>query len=1354
MALSDLDLILKKDPVITTWTAGALVSSPQMVEQDYAAHAKTHVALGNTKEYVERIFRWVGGGNKGAFIGAVLGEFGEGKTSFMVHLWEQSASQGILTVPPFEWEDFEQIMGAVAAWAAYMLQDRDPVLAHKARALYDAHQKATIEDLAKMLVKQTGMEYEEALKAAQAMVESNEWQRRELSAARVLDFVAELTDLAKQAGYEGLLVLLDEPEIAAKVLGNEAVSHFFFQLADGLHQRQGDYGFFLSMPGTFYAVAAARFGSLTARLDTRQSFIRLGSLYGNDFARVLWQRYMQAYEIESLSDRIVDPLVLSGAGQSGASSRKDLSYGPRSVVSAFNRIVDRYVQTGQQYSLDHYIDDIVSGEILFRPEYGSRIEEALNSPEVDERCQEAVRYLAAFPDGMTFDLADQLGISDELHRLSRPGSIVRRTASVYSLKALSVAEDHNVSILDDFILLFDDEFVPGVESFDRALSVLADDVVPDLLGRQQGSQLVGWRPLASWAKPGSGIRAGAFLGAFAEMQREYPQRAMLMGLTAVDRSLKGIKWTPPKLDSGTGPQQYDLCLHLALRWSQEQQMPGDLVEIVCGDPDEGTASTIRIAVDLTEGRVSQDYVANLVGADRMSPYWVLNLIERMRGIDLPRESEGDWEAIKAQLLRQLPSTILGMAVTEAACDAVRDQIGVDLSGSPIGGNLLGGVAYQLLMQRYPEYATLIKSPQWERRVDTYVSALQNSVVPLACKRGIRLWQPPDNLAETVFGMSRMNLSGGAFEGYSAIIDIDSRGKAVPLDIRFKTHPLEDAIQRYIQAHLEDGKSVMQLNGKPCPYVRLSDLAPQLMSLGYTLAELNKIVAMGTARQSFEQTRFRGEEVLYTRLLDIAVLKEQCRAKLQELLDEIALFRKLPGYATNYDPEPIQRRIDAMESDTDYDEIVNALDAEFRRNHGLLPGYQENLATALKRNYGVLQQYEQSLATSGLVQQLNAQLPRSVSAWGQSLGQYVIGNLRETTKELQTSVKETMREAGRLISKYQARKTTAPKENLELLLEGYEESGQLDVQVDDLQQRIGGLSIMLKHLSGWRQLLAYSDELFEELTKYGQGSEHKGRTADLLSQFETVSTEIKEHLEFRNVSGLAAYPQFQKKLQEIRDALDAYLRSIRELFEKRKQDVNAFLQQAFANDRVRTQFDFSSPASSYEELFAEGADLFRMHVDQCRGELAEQQRDLLYAADVLGVIADERTLLLEQIASSDESLQELQETTDSSWLRTTVEQEAQDSAQSALAEVKNAMEVRDRVRRLVSERKRCNPPEDGVAKRVLDVLNADETVDLQEVVLALMEEGEPASSALDSALEGLVYLFRHNCVQIGVGRRRR
>lgn len=1354
MSLSDLDLILRKDPVISTWLAGALVSTPQAVEQDYAAHAKTHLPLGNTKEHVERIFHWVGGVNKGAFIGAVLGEFGEGKTSFMVHLWEQSASQGILTVPPFEWEDLEQILSAVSAWTAYMLRDRDPMLAHKAQALFEEHQRATIEDIVKNLVKQAGMEYEQALRAAQAMLESGEWQRRELSAERVLDFVAELTELAKQGGYKGLLVLLDEPEIAAKVLGNEAVSHFFFQLADGLHLRQGDYGFFVSMPGTFYAVAAARFGSLTARLDTRQSFVRLGSLYGSDFASVLWQRYMKAYEIEGLSGRIVDPQVLAGAGQSGSSSRKDLSYGPRSVVSTFNRIVGHYVQTDQRYSLDNYLDDIISNEILFRPEYGSRIGEALRSPEVDERNQKAVRYLAAFPDGMTFDLAESLGLTEELQRLSRPGSLVRRTASVFSLKALS-AEDRDDRILDDFILLFSDEFVPGIESFDQALTALAEEVMPDMLGKQQGSQLVGWKPLTKWATPAPGLRTGAYLGAFAEMEREYPQRAMLAALTSVDRAIKSIKWSPPKLDANSGPQQYDLCLHLALRWSQEQVMPTDRVELNVGDPEARIAGTIKVTVDLTNERIHQDYVADLVGEDRMSPYWVLYLIERMRGIDLPRESEGDWEAIKAQLLRQLPSALLGKVVSDKAADILRERLGVELTGSPIASSLLGSIALELLRQRYPDYATLIKSPQWERRVDDYIGALQNSSVPLACKRGLKVWQPLDKQAETAFGMSRMNLSGGGFEGYGSIIEVDSRGKANPLDIRFKPHPLEDAIQRYILAHMNDENAVIQLNGKPCPFVSLGVLGPQLLSLGYTLAELNKIIAMGVARRSFEQMRHHGEDILYTQVLDLEVLKEQCRGKLKELLDEISLFRKIPEYTTNYDPEPIQRRIEAMESDTDYDEIMTALDAEFRRNHALLPRYQENLVSAIKQNYAALHQFDQSIATSSLVQQLNASLPKAVSQWGPSLGQYVITNLRATTKELQTAIKATMREAGQLANRYQVLKMSAPKECLELLLEGYGDSVELEAKVEELRQSIGNLSTLLKQLSGWRQLLAYSDELFEELTRYGQGSAHKGRVAELLSQFDELSADIKAHLEIRNVSGLAAYPQFQQRMEELKSALDTYLRSIRELFEKRKQDVNAFLQQSFVNDRVRTQFDYTNPANSYEELFAEAMGLFHRHLEQCRSELAAQQRDLLYAADVLQAIAEEeKTAWLDAISGSDQALTQLAQATNSTWLRELMEQGEQEKAEDAIKAVKQSMEVRDQVRRLVSDRKRPNPPEEGVAKKVLEVLDTDQTVDLQEVVLALMDQGEPPSSALDSALRGLVDLFRRNCVQIGVDRRKR
>ena len=46
MSIHDLDLILKKDPIISTWPARSLCDKPQDVEKDYLVHAKTHLSMG------------------------------------------------------------------------------------------------------------------------------------------------------------------------------------------------------------------------------------------------------------------------------------------------------------------------------------------------------------------------------------------------------------------------------------------------------------------------------------------------------------------------------------------------------------------------------------------------------------------------------------------------------------------------------------------------------------------------------------------------------------------------------------------------------------------------------------------------------------------------------------------------------------------------------------------------------------------------------------------------------------------------------------------------------------------------------------------------------------------------------------------------------------------------------------------------------------------------------------------------------------------------------------------------------------------------------------------------------------
>ncbi len=60
MTINELDLILKKDPIISTWPARSLSEKPERVEQDYLVHAKTHLPLGDTTKYVDMAFKWFG----------------------------------------------------------------------------------------------------------------------------------------------------------------------------------------------------------------------------------------------------------------------------------------------------------------------------------------------------------------------------------------------------------------------------------------------------------------------------------------------------------------------------------------------------------------------------------------------------------------------------------------------------------------------------------------------------------------------------------------------------------------------------------------------------------------------------------------------------------------------------------------------------------------------------------------------------------------------------------------------------------------------------------------------------------------------------------------------------------------------------------------------------------------------------------------------------------------------------------------------------------------------------------------------------------------------------------------------
>ncbi len=1347
MSINDLDLILKKDPIISTWPARSLREKPQDVEKDYLVHARTHLSLGDTAKYVDTIFKWVSGINKGAFVGAVLGDYGEGKTSFLLHVWAQSRERQVFTVPPFEWNAFEQIVEAIAGWIEYVLQDTHPELARRIQRIYKEFQQQTHQDLARTIAK-TGQDYDSVLVTIEALV-SQGMTLPEMSAARLLDFVAAATPIVREAGYKGLLILLDEPEVAAKKLGGETVQHFLFDLANELHRRQGDYGVFLSMPGNFFASAQRRFSALSARLEVRKCFPRLGDIYGPGFAEELWSRYVKEFELGKPARNLVSPLALQAIGQVGSSDHKELSYGPRSVVSAFRRMVDHYLETNTSYEPQHFVQDVLDQEILVKPKYRSEILTVLRSPDINDENRESLILLAAFPAGLRSGTLRELGFEDVLRPLARAGGLVYRTAFAMGLRALRSLGGgvEEASLLRDMIEEIDSEYAPDRRAFDNALSAFVQDVVPLVFQKRKGQQLVGWHTVQPMKETAPGVHFGTMVGAFQQMSRNFPQRAVMLLASSLDASWKDVK--VPSLDVESGPQQYDLFFHFALRWHAEQEHPGQVTEI--SEP-KGNPALIRLHIDLRQGTVHQDHVAELVGADRMTPLWVLNMLQQMRKVTLPREFEAEWKALREILLRQLQALFLGDQLSSSLAQTAEATLQERVAGS--GLTLIDRVSSLLLRRRYLEYETLIRQPHWQGRVDDYINALTSTEVPLACKRGREPWEAEADLASRVLSTSRMNLSGGAFDGFEGLIEIESKGRYAPLEIAFHIHPLEQGIRDLICSQPTGADRKLKREGKECWYMSIRDLLPAILEKGYTVGELQKIIQIGKARQTFRETERRRERVLYCIPLDPDELKAQLRAKLSDLVAEINEYKQLSDYVTRFDPIVMEEAIEKVEDDADHDKLMTRMNKEFVQNHSRLPGYFDRVQEKLQRVRKQVKSVSDRLLNSREVKQLA--LPSATSPWGADLGRYIVPNLQHGVDEFRKDSKSLLKRVDEKMMRFSYSQRHTAQENLRLLREAWSEANDDDSQGNTLQGNARSLLQQMADFGHWGGLLKQSDQVYARLLDLQKDPEHQAKAKELIDTFDNISQEIADHLELRNVTGLSAHRQYLKRFEELEKARQQYLTSLKGSFDKLKDQVNQFLMVLNLDGRVRVVFNPSDIAGCYDQLFSEGASLVdERALARALTEITTQERELKYARDILRLIEHESAAsLLADLKGQQQAVETLKGEVNQSWLRDLIEGDNQTQMQRVAQEIAATFDTVRATRQTVRQLTTPSEPDSGRVQKMYEVIPEHQAVDLKDLVLQMMAQLDDPSQALEVSLDGLADLFRRNCIQINVERRHR
>ena len=115
MSLENLKKVLNKSPIINTYNSKDICSNPADVESYYSEIASTHMSLGDTKDIQDKIITCLLS-NKTAFNGAIVGEFGFGKTSMLIYLWSHCLNNRVLAVPPYQWDQFQEHFLVLGSW--------------------------------------------------------------------------------------------------------------------------------------------------------------------------------------------------------------------------------------------------------------------------------------------------------------------------------------------------------------------------------------------------------------------------------------------------------------------------------------------------------------------------------------------------------------------------------------------------------------------------------------------------------------------------------------------------------------------------------------------------------------------------------------------------------------------------------------------------------------------------------------------------------------------------------------------------------------------------------------------------------------------------------------------------------------------------------------------------------------------------------------------------------------------------------------------------------------------------------------------------------------------------------------
>src|SRR6266581_485049 len=1165
--LEHLDIVLKKQPIIATWTAQDILERPDTVRENYLQHIRSFVVIGKVKsstdeeqftitDYEKRLLKLVK--DKGAAKGYITADYGYGKTSTAAFIWQQCEHAEIVTVPPFQIQKLDHLVSATYGWVRFKLEHSYPQLVAEAKQIYDRYINRDID---------THGHTESERELLRRMYQEGRYSL-DLRGVDYVKFFEEMTDLVLKAGYNGLVIIADEvqqyidPDIKAGV--RDPLTSLF-DIVQALMTRKGylPFALLLSLPLKELGLMNDQRGDLVQRLKSDELALDLSIIYNQTFAPDLWKQLAHELQFASLKEKIVFPETLDALGQ--ISARSDLATGPRTVVDVFKLMVKRYIDA--QGKIEPFSPlDLVNAFLQREVSYDnvSELQRVINGHLTHQFVREhpdyqkAIKLMAAFPiDGLQERYFDTYYIRKAIEGLMQEaqGDIITFAGGGFDdqghareLRALLVGlEEKNVNT--EWLNITIREFTRNYIEKSPRMRALAVKGFQQLLRRQifKGDN---WRVIRSLEYTFTQNRAYILEGAFPNTTRKnYPNRLLHIQIIGEGEEIRET----------LSEEDLILTFRLLLNYDKPEQVRRTL----SGDISHPQEKSTTFMLNLSYNNGKENYgdlhttLGPVVAPWKTTPTLLLSLYayleEKRENRAIPK---ADDEIIRANFQPVL--------IEHAYEQLFNPELGSEMGAT--GVRIVEDVVKRELEKYYGQYKTLMNNVQWKQSLKKYHIALENLPTPYE-----RQGSQPYNCSRQEFASVIFRQSVPAMETFLAtnplFIKQESANKWL-----FTLHPLEVQIMKQLKgSHLTEPPRIP--GGKPRTWINRDTALKAAKEVGYRDEEFEEVLVLLEKRDliSFKNNRHKivAEEMRVPQATEL-------RSALKDYHDRLKVVKE----ALQDNPQVDKWLEDIGKYNQLIDRLIVVPDEQRQTAlENTIRNRESDLDAVIQTEQNRITQDTRRLLKQGIVKQDNT------AALNQPFQEGFFH------AQLDTQRKSLLKELGEVNSTHEALRkqledllsivdypTPLPVEGLRSAMQAHQ---RLQNVIYRLEQRAAQFEKILSHYSKTRQLLRHAVDLQQRF-------QHMNVDTSVVFQKEldAWALRISGELSSNKLSAFENEAVWREQIESIQHRFEQRLQAERDCFARVQADYKKFLVSKLTNSRMWTDVVFNplEPQDSYMRLW--------------------------------------------------------------------------------------------------------------------------------------------------------------------------